>query len=266
MEFVTSADRTRIAFERSGSGPPLVLVHGTSSSCARWRPLLPALGERYTIYAMERRGRGESGDAADYAIEREFEDVAAVVDAISEPVNLFGHSFGALCALEAALLTSNISKLLLYEPALPVVELPFDDVAMYTRLQRLLDAGDHEDVIITFYREVVGLSEDELAFYRGLPTWSARVAAAHTIVRECWAEHAYQYDAGRFAQLEVPTLLLLGSDSPDWLRRATFMVDEALPDSRIVELAGQQHIAMDTAPALFTRELLVFLEEPARVS
>src|SRR5918998_6394003 len=120
QETVTSEDGTRIAGWRSGEGPPLVLVHGTAADHSRWKPVLPAFEERFTVYAVDRRGRGDSGDAEDYAIEREFEDVAAVVDTIGEPANLLGHSYGALCALEAALLTPNVRKLVLYEPPMEV--------------------------------------------------------------------------------------------------------------------------------------------------
>jgi pimeloyl-ACP methyl ester carboxylesterase len=102
QEIVTSKDGTRIACFRSGEGPPLVLVHGTAADHGRWRPVLPAFEERFTVCAVDRRGRGGSGDSDDYAIEREFEDVAAVVDSLGEPVNLLGHSYGALCALEAS--------------------------------------------------------------------------------------------------------------------------------------------------------------------
>src|SRR5918994_4256030 len=105
QESVTSLDGTPIAYWRSGEGPPLVLVHGTSADHSRWAPVLPAFEERFTVYAVDRRGRGESGDSEDYSIEREFEDVAAVVDSIEAPVNLLGHSYGAVCSLEAALIT-----------------------------------------------------------------------------------------------------------------------------------------------------------------
>src|SRR5438270_592473 len=91
-----------IATTRTGHGPPLVLVHGTTADHTRWAPLLPVLDELFTVHAVDRRGRGASGDDPDHAIEREFEDVAAVVDAIAEPVHLLGHSYGAICALEAA--------------------------------------------------------------------------------------------------------------------------------------------------------------------
>ena len=107
---VTTESGTPLAYWRSGKGPPLVLVHGTAADHSRWRPVLPALEERFTVYAIDRRGRGGSGDSDDYAVEREFEDVAAVVDSLGEPVNLLGHSYGGLVALEAALLTRNVRK------------------------------------------------------------------------------------------------------------------------------------------------------------
>src|SRR5512136_1287001 len=120
MEKVSSADGTSIAYQRSGTGAPLVLVHGTGGTHSRWAPIVPALEKHFTVYAVDRRGRGESSDAAAYTIEREFEDVAALVKAIGEPANLFGHSFGGICSLEAALCAQHVSRLILYEPPIPV--------------------------------------------------------------------------------------------------------------------------------------------------
>ena len=265
METVTSVDGTSIAFERSGSGPPLVLVHGTSSSGARWLALLPALSEHFTVYTVDRRGRGGSEDADEYAIEREFEDIAAVVDAVGEPVNLLGHSFGALCALEAALLTRNVRRLILYEPYLPVAGPPLYDGDMLRRFQCFLDAGDREGVVTAMFREQLKLTEPELEELRAAPSWPMRVAAAHTIVRESWAELDYRFAAERFADLRVPTLLMLGGDTLPELEVVTRVVDEALPAGRIVVMPGQGHLAMMTAPDLFVREVRAFLEEPARV-
>src|SRR5262245_54898114 len=116
MLTITSVDNTAIAFARSGAGPPLVLVHGTTADHTRWKPLLPRLEADFTVYAVDRRGRGGSADALDYFIEREFDDIATVVDAIGEPVLLLGHSYGAICSLEASLRTRNVRKLVLYEP------------------------------------------------------------------------------------------------------------------------------------------------------
>ena len=122
QESVTSKDGTPIAYWRSGDGPPLVLVHGTAADHHRWTPVLPAFEQHFTVCAVNRRGRGGSGDSSDYAIEREFEDMAAVVDSLGEPANLLGHSYGALCALEAAPLTRHVRKLVLYEPPMDVTD------------------------------------------------------------------------------------------------------------------------------------------------
>ena len=102
MEHVSSADGTPIAYARTGSGPPLVLVHGSLNDRNAWGAVLPALAQHHTVYAMDRRGRGESGQPAEHALERQFEDVVAVIEAAGAPVDLIGHSYGAHCALGAA--------------------------------------------------------------------------------------------------------------------------------------------------------------------
>src|SRR5262245_4652708 len=105
MDKLPSKDGTLLAYRQAGVGPPLVLVHGTGGSSARWMPILPALEEHLSMYALDRRGGGDSGDGPNYALEREFEDVASVIDSIGQGVSLLGYSFGGICALEAALLT-----------------------------------------------------------------------------------------------------------------------------------------------------------------
>src|SRR5688572_22738985 len=176
----TSRDGTQIACEKSGAGPALVLVHGTSADRTRWAPVLPALSERFTVYACDRRGRGASGDGPAYAIEREFEDVAAVVDGIGGPVDLLGHSYGAICALEAAARTQNLQRLVLYEPPIPA-GVPITPPGVVDRLQALLDAGDRDGVVTTFLREVPRAPPDQLDRMRSLPAWQARIGAAGTI-------------------------------------------------------------------------------------
>jgi pimeloyl-ACP methyl ester carboxylesterase len=259
LEKTLSRGGPTIGYWRSGHGPALVLVHGTTADASRWAPVLPLLEPHATVYAMDRRGRGASGDGGAYTLQDEAADVAAVVDAVAgasgAPVDVFGHSYGAHCALEATLLTSGMRRLVLYEPAVAAVSPPgFTD-----RLAELLDAGRPEEVVVTLLRDLAGLTPDELRATMAAPSWAGRVAAAHTVVRECRAEDDYRLDPARFAGLSMPTMLLTGSDSPPDLAASTAALAAALPGAQVVTMAGQGHVAMLTAPDLFVAELLTFL-------
>lgn len=256
MRQITSRDGTSIACQQSGKGPALVLVHGVLGSSIRW-PILAALEDHFTVYAMERRGRGRSGDAETYSIEREFEDIAAVVEVIGGEVTLLGHSFGGLCVIEAALRTQNIRSLVAYEPApVPVPS------GLVSRIQGLLDAGDREAAVITSLLELAGISESELELFQKSPVFPAMLEAVQTVPRELQAEDAYRLEPEKFKQLRVPALLLLGGESPPLTQAAVQAWHAALPSSRIATLPGQQHIAHYTAPDLFVREVLDFLRNP----
>jgi len=187
LESVSSADGTQIAVWRAGQGPPLVLVHGTAADHARWAPVLPALAERFTVLAVDRRGRGESGDARDYAIGREFEDIAAVADHAGGGACVLGHSFGALCALEGALLSRPLRALVLYEPP-GKGSVPSGDAL--ARLETLLAEGDRDRFMGVFMAEVAGVRPEQIEAMRSQPAWTARLAAAHPIPRELRAVHA----------------------------------------------------------------------------
>jgi pimeloyl-ACP methyl ester carboxylesterase len=263
MEKVTSPDGTSIAYHRSGSGSPLILVPGTgAANPVAWTAVLPALEEHFSLYAVDRRGRGKSGDSPNYSIEREFEDLAAVVDWNGEPTDLLGHSFGALCALEGALRARNIRKLILYEPAMPLPGESLYSQEIIDRLQALLKAGDGEGILTMLYGEIAMIPPDEVEQLKSSPAWPMRLATAHTIPRETLAEAQYVFDAQRFKDLHVPVLLLLGGDSPHATKEVTEMVNAALPNSQIAVMPGQQHIAMYTAPELFLHNVLTFLLEP----
>lgn len=265
METVTSGDGTPIAYERTGSGPPLVLIHGTAGDHTRWElgDVRPALAEQYTVYAMDRRGRGESGDAPEYDLKREYEDVAAIVDSIDEPVHLLGHSYGAICVLEASLLTENLRSLILYEPPVPweIVGPELYSEETVSEMEALLETGEDEATLVVFMRDLLGLPEEQLKELRSSPSWQGRVDAAHTLPREERAPFDYEWDPSRFAEMNTPTLLLLGGESPKWAKDSTEVVHEALPNSRIAVLEGQGHVAMNTAPELFVNEVLAFLRE-----
>lgn len=259
MQTFTSRDGTSIGCFVSGSGPPLVLVHGTAADHGRWAPILPALERRFTVYACDRRGRGASGLGEPYAIEREFEDIAAVIDGIGGPVDLLGHSHGALCSLEAARLTSNLRRLVLYEPPIPT-GVPIYPPGVLERLERLRDAGDNEGVVSTFLAEIPRVPPASLERMRTLPAWQGRVAAAPSIVRELRGQLRYQLRPEAFRDVKVPTLLLLGGASPPFFKAALDKVQTALPRAELVVLQGQTHVAIDTASDLFTSAVLSFLE------
>jgi pimeloyl-ACP methyl ester carboxylesterase len=257
-EIVASADGTAIAVWRTGAGPPLVLVHGTVADHGRWAPVLPALEKRFTVFAMDRRGRGRSGDAVDYSLDREYDDVVAVVEAAGDDVCLLGHSYGAVCAIEAAVRTDHVSKLVLYEPPMGFLAPPPHVVE---RLQQLLEEGEHDELVAFFMLEVAGLTPDQVELLRSLPAWEARVAAAGTVPREERANREYVFEPARLQALEVRTLFLLGGESPGAFEKAGAAVQAALPDCRLVVMPGQRHAAMDTATELFTSEVLAFLDE-----
>lgn len=262
MEYTTSNDGTSIAFERTGTGPPLLFVHGTTADRHSWYRVTPPLAEHFTVYAMDRRGRGGSGDGPGYSLAREAEDVAAVVAAAAgatgQPVALFGHSFGGLCCLEAALLTDQVERLILYEPAIPPAGL-ISPPGMDERLQALIDRNELEAAMELFLREVARLPEHELEFYRRSPLWEPRLPLARTLPREIEVEATYRFESQRFTGLQTPTLLLLGGDSPPESRDAVALVAATLSDSRVVVLPGQQHIAHHTATDLLIKELQRFL-------
>jgi pimeloyl-ACP methyl ester carboxylesterase len=260
MEHVISEDGTLIAYERSGSGPPLILVHGAAADHTRWTPVLPALQPSFMVYAVDRRGRGGSGDSDHYAVEREFEDLAAVIEAIGGPVDLLGHSFGGLCAIGAALHTTHLKRLVLYEPLIPIKNQNRHSPETLAQLQALIEVGDRDGAVVTFAREIVRVPEPEIELLRSAADWESRRAAIHTVLRELQVtESRYRIDPQRLKTLTAPTLLLLGSDSPPSLHEGVETLRAILPNRRVAVMADQQHLAMNTAPELFAREVIRFL-------
>jgi pimeloyl-ACP methyl ester carboxylesterase len=182
--------------------------------------------------------------------------VAAVVASAGEHVCVLGHSYGGVCALEAALLCDRIDRLVLYEAPLGFVQTPPEVVE---DLQALFEIGRHDALLERFLRDVAGLPPEQIALLRSLPAWEARRAAAHTIPREERANREYRFAPERFAALDVPTLLLGGGDSPAPFAAAAAALQAALPDCRTALMPGQRHAAMDTGTDLFLAEVLGFL-------
>ena len=259
-----SRDGTEIGYFTGGDGPPLLLVHGGLGDHTRWGALVPYLQPHFTVHAMDRRGRGASGDGPNYSPQQEFEDVAAVVDAVAEgsgsAVNVYGVSNGATFALGAAALTTNVRRLALYEPGV-FVAADLITPELGESLDSLLAAGDNDGLVETFFREALGLGDDDIATKRAQPSWPARVAAAPTLPRELRNTPEELFDATQAGKLSVPTLLLEGSESAESLRTDVRTVAEAVPNARVAILEGQAHSADFLAPELVAKELLAFLGE-----
>jgi pimeloyl-ACP methyl ester carboxylesterase len=260
METILSTDHTKIAYKKTGTGTPLVMVHGTNGSHAHWNLALAHLNQHFTVYAMERRGRGQSGDAPDYSIEREFEDVAALAKSVNEPVNVFGHSFGAGCVLGAAQQIPNLKRMILYEPPMLQEQQSPQRALLLDRMEQMLADGEREQVIITLLRDMLNVPQPMLDRIQTMPNWASQVEAAHTIPRELRQSHCYAPDLTALERITVPTLFLLGSDSPSFFKQTTETLHAHIPNSKIVVLAGQQHSAMLTAPELFANEIVQFLQ------
>lgn len=255
-----SNDGTAIGWEQAGSGIPLVLVHGTTADHTRWAPVLDGLAQHFTVAAVDRRGRGLSGDTEPYAIQREFEDLAAVVDSFEDPPHLLGHSYGGAVALGAAQLTTNVRSLTLYEGGGPTPPDVFPRQVV-DRITQMVAEGRREEALVKFMMDVVEVSDSDLQVLRSIPAWQARIAAVHTISREMKAimEGEYIFDPSALGRLGLPTLLLQGGDSPAYAITETEALHTAIPHSKLVIMSGQQHAAMDTGPQIFLTEVLAFL-------
>lgn len=263
---VRAADGTEIAVFTSGVGPPLVLVHGAAADHTTFRVLGPLLATRFTLHAIDRRGRGASGDTAPYAIEREFEDVAAVSAALAReiggPVDVFGHSYGGRCALGAALLTVDIRRVVSYEGAPTPPGERYGDEALPGELAALAAAGRNETLLETFMTRVVGMSAEELGRYRADPVWPRRVAAAGTIAREVAVESGDEAGLDRLGAVRQPVLQILGGESRREFRVATAALDDRLAEGIIVVIPGAKHAAHHTHPDAVVEAVAAFLGTP----
>jgi pimeloyl-ACP methyl ester carboxylesterase len=255
---VRSVDGAQIGYRTTGTGPPLVLVHGASADSTVMSLLIPLLERHYTVHAVDRRGRGLSDDAPTYDITLEYADIAAVVDdrarAADRTVSVYGHSYGAVCALGAALRSRNIDRLFLYEPGFGAVLSPRREVL--DRVDELAATGHNEAALEHFYRQAVGMTVDDVAAMRHQPSWRARLASVPTIPRELRTAATLHFDPTPYRDFTVPSVLLLGDRSTPGQKAVVAAIHAGLPHSTIVSLPGQAHAAQITAPHLIADALL----------
>lgn len=256
METITSTDGTQIAFEKTGSGRPLVLVHGSFLDHeTNWKLIKPRLEEQFTIYAIARRGRGNTDATQGHSVEDESQDVAVLIESLDEAVFLLGHSYGGQVALgAAALVPGSIRKLVLYEPPWPHI-IRRDTL---NRLEELAQAENWDALATTFCREVIAMPEDELNHLRSSQLWPPMLIDTKATMEEIRALSRYDFDPNYFCDLSCPVLLQVGTESPRDLY-VTDVLAAVLPNVSVEALPGQAHEGMHTAPTLYAESLSRFL-------
>jgi pimeloyl-ACP methyl ester carboxylesterase len=249
---VTSEDGTVLGADVIGTGPTLLLVHGGTADRTRWAPLVPLLEDEFSCVLMDRRGRATSTrEAADYAIEREGEDVLAMLTALPRPAMVFGHSYGA------SVTTTVLDRLpadavVLYEPPFDTAGHEMIPAALLERWAGLLADGRREEVLESFYRDVLRFDDPAIDALRPLPMWQARVAAVHTVVREGDAVRALRPAPVRPA---MPVRILLGEVTTPALAASTRAAAELIEGSELTVLPGQGHVAIDSATELVAQHV-----------
>jgi pimeloyl-ACP methyl ester carboxylesterase len=256
MQLIPSPTGATVSYETYGSGPPLVIVHGSfSDHKTNWQFVKPLFEEQFTVYAIARRGRGETKATQGHSLEDESDDVVAVIQSIGAPVFLLGHSYGAQTALAAAAqVPGRVRKLVLYEPAWPRVV----GKEALARLEALAQAGDWDGLAVTFFRDQLSVPVEELNELRATELWPPIIADAQASLGDLRALSRYDFNAERFRELRVPVLLQIGTESPRDLY-VTDALAAVLPDVRIQELPGQAHEGMTTAPRMYAEAVSRFL-------
>jgi len=241
LESVTSKDGTKITFDRQGHGPPVVLVSGGSVDRSSNAPLATILAADFTVFNYDRRGRGESGDTQPYAIQREVEDIEAVIDAAGGSAHLYGSSSGAALALEATAAGAPVTKLALWEPPYILDENarpPKDQVQQY---ETMIAEGRRGDAAEYFMTQVVRLPAEFAAYAKTQPWWPAQEALAHTLKYDAIIMGDYSLPARSAQAVKVPTVVIFGTASMPFMPITADALARVLPKGKVRSLEGQEH-------------------------
>jgi pimeloyl-ACP methyl ester carboxylesterase len=242
----TSADETAIAFDRTGDGPALILVGGAFNDRRTPTALAAMLADSFAVYTYDRRGRGDSGDTPPYSVEREIEDLEAVIEAAGGSVAVYGHSSGAQLALETAARGLSVTKLAMYEPPYVIDESgPAKSADYLDRMDGAIAEGRRRDAVVQFMTESVGMPAEMVAGLLDSPMGAGLENLAHTLPYDERVMERYQ--RGRPLPVEwrdsvtVPALVMDGGNSPEWMRNACRALVRLLPDVAYRTLEGQDH-------------------------
>jgi pimeloyl-ACP methyl ester carboxylesterase len=253
---VTSADGTDISVTVTGQGRPLVVSHGSLESAQFWQVLADALAPTLTTYAVDRRGHGASGDNPAFSIEREQEDISAVLELAGPDAMLLGHSYGGLVTLGVAL-NQPPAALILYEPPLPL-DGPVGGTAIQL-YEKALQQHDLDLALTVGLQHFVKMPDAVIDAMRQEPVWPALASMTPTWTREVRAIDDFGADLDRFAALDIPTLLIVGGFSPPWLTENSRRLQRVIPNADLVEIPGHAHVAHNTAPAEMAEAILAFV-------
>jgi pimeloyl-ACP methyl ester carboxylesterase len=241
VEKIQSKDGTAIAFDQLGEGPAMLVVAGAACDRGIDAPIAQALARHFTVLNYDRRGRGDSGDTLPYAVAREVEDIAALLDAAGGSAGVLGLSSGAVLAAQAAASGLPIDRLVMWEPPFSLDPGSVQRAKEYTgRLTELLAADRRDDALALFMAQV-GLPEQAIAGIRQSPYWELGLGLAHTLAYDAAVMGDSTIPADRYGTLGVPTLVLSGSESPEFMRQAAVRAAAAIPGARHDVLAGQDH-------------------------
>jgi pimeloyl-ACP methyl ester carboxylesterase len=247
--FVTSKDRTRIAYDRVGRGPPVILVPGAVMNRAFPNPLVPLLAPNFSVFSYDRRGRNESGDTQPYAVEREIEDIQALISEAGGQAFLFGMSSGAVLVLEAAAAGAATRKLALYEPPLLVDDSRPPAPADYVkRLNETVSSGRRGDAVEIFMKEAVRVPDEEVVGMRNSSIWPAMEAIAHTLAYDgaimdglMSGKPLPSGHVERWKSVAAPTMVIDGGASWPFMRTGADALAKVLPNAKRRTLEGQTH-------------------------
>jgi pimeloyl-ACP methyl ester carboxylesterase len=256
METVTSKDGTTIAFDRLGSGPPVVLVCGGSVSRMADAAIAQELASDYTVLNYDRRGRGDSGDTLPYAIEREVEDIEAVIGVAGDDAHVWGSSSGAVLALIAAERGAPVRRLALWEPPFIPEGYPRPPEDQVEQYERMVAEGRRGDAVEYFMSKVVGLPPEFVDGARQQPWWSATEALAHTLAYDARIMGDYRIPVERVATIATPTVVIAGGADMPFMRESAQALADALPNGEARFLDGQGHDVDPTVLAPAMREFL----------
>lgn len=249
-ETVRSADGTTIAFDRLGEGAPVILIGGAFNDRTTVAGLASVLAPDFTTIAYDRRGRGDSTDGEKYAVEREIEDVAALIEQVGGHASLFGHSSGAILALDAAASGLAVDTVVAYEPPYVVGDREFSKEDLVDRVRACVDAGDRDGAVILFMTEGADTPADVVESMRTEPIWGWFTALAHTLPYDLALGGGLRPPVELLAKIAVPTLVIGGGTSPQWFRSAAQAVAGVVPDARYEVLEGHDHGVLHQPEAL----------------